>query len=339
VLYRLDRAFGGKDRRLQRENKKMKRTGPRNIDLLAAQTAPVMVVDGFLPLELAREMRRDIEAHFADPEGHNAEIHQVWNYWFVPDMYTYLRTAPEKVVDRDRIEAFHNALCDWSIAMLGMPKVTWPYLSLYVSGCRQGWHNDTRNGRFAFVYSLTRNERQTIGGETMVQRDVDPFRAYLTRAAAGHSFYDTIEPKFNRLIVFDDRLPHAVERIDGSMDPTEGRFVLHGHLSEGGTIIEGPLPVKSVAGPLMELLRQFKDEYSAEAALYNGPLVFRLTVDADGAVAGCEVIVDRVIHLDRGHVGWPALRAKMQARFKDLRFPPAAAGSVVVQPVLFVGSS
>ena len=104
------------------------------------------------------------------------------------------------------------------------------------------------------------------------------------------------------LIVFDDRLPHAVERIDGSMDPTEGRFVLHGHLSEGGTIIEGPLPVKSVAGPLMELLRQFKDEYSAEAALYNGPLVFRLTVDADGAVAGCEVIVDRVIDPDRGHV-------------------------------------
>jgi hypothetical protein len=87
------------------------------------------------------------------------------------------------------------------------------------------------------VYSLTRNERQTIGGETLVQHDVDPFRAHLTRAAAGRSFYDVIEPKFNRLVVFDDRLPHGVERVDGSMDPTEGRFVLHGHLSEGGTIM------------------------------------------------------------------------------------------------------
>ena len=46
----------------------------------------------------AREMRRDIDTHFSAPEQHRADTHQVWNYWFVPDSYTYLRTAPEKVI-------------------------------------------------------------------------------------------------------------------------------------------------------------------------------------------------------------------------------------------------
>ena len=80
----------------------MSRTGTSNSDSVVPPTAPLIVVDGFLPPELALEMRRDIETHFAKPEGHRPETHQVWNYWFVPDSYTYLRTAPEKVIERAR---------------------------------------------------------------------------------------------------------------------------------------------------------------------------------------------------------------------------------------------
>src|SRR6266567_4187744 len=161
--------------------------GSSNSDTVVPPTAPLIVVDAFLPASLALEMRRDIETHFAKPEEHRAETHQVWNYWFVPESYTYLRTAPEKVIERARIQAFHDALRDWSIGMLGMAKVTWPYLSLYVSGCRQNWHNDSVNGRFGFVYSLTRDERRTIGGETLVRHEIDPFRAHLASAGAGRS--------------------------------------------------------------------------------------------------------------------------------------------------------
>jgi hypothetical protein len=282
-------------------------------------------------------MRRDIEAHFANPAEHRPETHQVWNYWFVPDSYTYLRTAPEKVLERRRIEAFHNALRDWSVAMLGMANVTWPYLSLYVSGCRQNWHNDSTNGRFGFVYSLTRDQRRTIGGETLVRHEIDPFRAHLARAGAGREFYEPIEPRFNRLVVFDDRLPHSVERVDGSMDPVEGRIVLHGHLSEAGTIVEGALSEDMITGPLLELLRQISEELSAEAALYHGPLILRLRVAAGGAVAACEVMVDRVIHPDPGHVDWEPLRARLVGRFKGLRFPPAGGETVLIQPLVFGG--
>jgi len=50
-------------------------------------TAPLIVVDRFLPPELALELRRDIESHFAHPEEHRPETHQVWNYWFVAESY------------------------------------------------------------------------------------------------------------------------------------------------------------------------------------------------------------------------------------------------------------
>src|SRR5229473_1019985 len=315
----------------------MSRSGSSNRDVVAPPSAPLIVIDGFLPPDLALAMRRDIDAHFATPEQHRAETHQVWNYWFVPDSYTYLRTAPEKVIERARIDAFHNALRNWSIAMLGMAKVTWPYLSLYVSGCRQNWHNDSVNGRFGFVYSLTRDERRTIGGETLVRHEIDPFRAHLARAGAGRRFFQVIEPRFNRLVIFDDRLPHSVERVDGSMDPVEGRFVLHGHLSEGGTIIAGALSEDRIAGPLLDVLQQVRGEWSAEVALYNGPLILRLTIAAGGGVAASQVMVDRVLHPDPGHVEWESLRAKLVARFEGLKFPPAGGETVLIQPLLFGG--
>jgi hypothetical protein len=316
----------------------MSRAQSSNSDAVVAPTPSLIVVDGFLPPELALAMRQDIETHFGNPAEHPAETHQVWNYWFVPDSYTYLRTAPEKVIERGRIDAFHNALRGWSVAMLGMANVTWPYLSLYVSGCRQNWHNDSENGRFGFVYSLTRDERRTIGGDTLVRHEIDPFRAHLASAGAGRQFYRAIEPRFNRLIVFDDRLPHSVERVDGSMDPVEGRFVLHGHLSEAGTIVAGALSQDMITGPLLELLRQIREELSAEAALYNGPLILRLTIAAGGAVAACAVMVDRVIHPDPGHVEWEPLRAKLVERFEGLRFAPAGGETVLIQPLLFGGA-
>lgn len=315
----------------------MARPGLTSSDPVVAANAPLLVVDGFLSPDLALAMRRDIETHFASPAEHRPETGQVWNYRFVPGAYTSLRTASEKIIERGRVEQFHNALRDWSIAMLGMANVTWPILSLYVSGCRENWRNDSVNGRFGFVYSLTKDERRTIGGELLVRREVDPFRAHLATAAGGPNFYQAIEPRFNRLIVFDDRLPHSLERVDGSMDPLEGHVVLHGHLSELGTIISGTLSEEVITGPLLELLAQVTEEFSAEGALYNGPLILRVTIAAGGAVAACEVMVDRVIHPDPGHVEWEPLRAMLVERFMGLRFPATGGETVLIQPLLFGG--
>lgn len=89
-----------------------------------------LLVDDFLPQERAVAMRADIDAHFDRPAEHKPDTHQVWNYWFVPGSYTYLRTTPEKVIGRERVEQFVNDLRDWAARNLGLANVTWPYLSL-----------------------------------------------------------------------------------------------------------------------------------------------------------------------------------------------------------------
>jgi hypothetical protein len=182
---------------------------------------------------------------------------------------------------------------------------------------------------------LTRDPRRTLGGETLVRREADPFRANLTQPQAGRGFYETIEPRFNRLLIFDDRLPHAVERLEGAMDPVEGRLVLHGHVSEGGPIVEGALPAESVSGPINDVLRRFREEAAAAVGLYHGPLVLRLRIAQAGSVAGCDVLLDRVLHPDPGHADWDGVRDRLVERFRKTKFPTAGAETMLTQPIAF----
>ena len=75
------------------------KSAPEIAEPLPAIRERLLVIDDFLPAELAEAMRADIDAHFANPQQHKPETHQVWNYWFVRDLYTYLRTTPEKVIE------------------------------------------------------------------------------------------------------------------------------------------------------------------------------------------------------------------------------------------------
>ncbi|HEV2098608.1 MAG TPA: 2OG-Fe(II) oxygenase [Stellaceae bacterium] len=301
----------------------------------AALRAGILIADDFLPRELAAAMREDIDAHFAEPEAHRPDTHQVWNYRFIPGLHACMRTAPEKVIRRDRVENFMQALQSWSIAALGMGHVTWPCLSLHVNGCRQGLDNDAANGRFAFVYSLTRDQRRTSGGQTLVYREGDLLRNRLGETSAGRGLYDAVEPKFNRLVVFDERLPHAVERVEGSMDPVEGRFVLHGRLGETGTMVTGFLPGAIVEEALIGLFYDFAARNPARIALYRGLLALRFVIGAKGSVQSCDILFDRVMHEDPRHVDWETLRDDLVDGFKSLRFPPAAGETVVVKPLVF----
>ncbi len=296
--------------------------------------APVAVFDDFLPKDLAEAMRAEIDAHFAKPDAHRPASHEIWNYWFVPELYTYLRTSPEKIFSADHLRTFMLTLQAWSLETLGLASVTRPYLSLYVAGCKQGWHNDSANGRFAFVYSLTRDARRTTGGETLVMREGDGLRNNLTRPMGGRGFYEAVAPRFNRLVIFDDRVPHGVERVEGAMDPVEGRFVLHGHISEGGTAVKGALPLPIVEQTIAAALDAFTMEAAERLGPHHGPLTLRLTCSAEGEVTACDVLIDRVLQPDRND-DWEPLREQLLERLEALRFPRASDETVVILPVLF----
>jgi hypothetical protein len=296
---------------------------------------PFTLVDSFLPEADAAAMRACVEAHFGEPARHQPATHQLWNYWYVPGLYTYLRTSPERIMPRALIAAFHTRLARWAHDRLGLGHVTWPYLSLYVDGCGQGIHNDSTNGRFGFVYSLTRDDRHSRGGQTIVFKEGDPFRGRLTKADGGLGLYDLIEPVFNRLVIFDDRMPHGVQRIEGSMDPLDGRLVLHGHISEGDAVFAGPVPPEAVRAALAPALEAAIDAHAAEEDSHHGPLVVRIEIAADGRVAAVDILVDRVARRDGGDPG-PLVEALI-ANIAALRLPPAPSGSLVTLPILVGG--
>jgi len=297
--------------------------------------APYHVVDGFLPIELAREMRRAIDAHFAEPYKQAADPYLVWNYWYVPNLYTYLRTMPHKVMPGALVDRFQAALTAWAWNMLGMGRVTRPFLSLYVPGCSQAFHNDSANGRFGFVYSLTHNVRETQGGETLVMREVDLFRAHLTTSQAGHGgFYEAIAPAFNRLTIFDDRMPHAVQRIDGSMDPREGRFVLHGHISEAGPATRGALTPAEVGGIVEEAANRVLAA-RATAAEPHGPVVVRLSISASGEVERALLLLDRAALPDGSSAA--GLADSIVDAAAECRFPERDSPTEAIVPIMLGG--
>jgi Rps23 Pro-64 3,4-dihydroxylase Tpa1-like proline 4-hydroxylase len=297
--------------------------------------APHMEVDDFLPVRLAEEMREGIDAHFAEPHQHRPDVHQVWNYWYVPDLYTYLRTMPEKIIARDLVQRFHDALSAWARDNLGMGRVTWPYLSLYVDGCQQALHNDSVGGRFGFVYSLTWDDRKTIGGETIVLREGDLFRSNMTSSAAGWNLFEMIPPRFNRLVIFDDRMPHGVQRVEGAMDPLEGRFVLHGHISEAGPIVNGALGPEAVARAIDAELGDYAAGLAAGEGEYHGPLVLRLAVAPSGEVRSVRPLLDRLARRDGGPTEEAV--ARILAMVAAMRFPAADGATDVTAPLLIGG--
>jgi hypothetical protein len=290
-----------------------------------------VVVDDFLPTDQSAGMRADIDAHFSKPSEHLPATHQVWNYWHVPGSYTYLRTTPEKVIALAKVEAFVAALRDWAARNLGLAGVTWPYLSLYVPGCVQGLHNDSTNGRLGFVYSLTRNERQTLGGETLLMHERDLFRTSLDQAAAGTDLFDLVAPRFNRLTLFDDRIPHAVQRLDGSMDPLEGRFVLHGHISEAGAVTQGALAPEAIQAQVNALAEELQGLSAAQGV--HGPFVTCAEITAGGEVQRSRPILDRLASSADADID--AVRSAVAERIGALRFPAADAPTRANIPLIF----
>jgi hypothetical protein len=100
-------------------------------------------------------------------------------------------------------------------------------------------------------------------------------------------------------------------------------------------IITGALPAEAVAELLYALVREAMVQGAPLLALHHGVLVLKLSIGPAGAVAACEVIVDRVMHPDAGNADWPRWREELLAQVSTLRFPAAAGVTEVIQPLIF----
>ncbi|MCU0697242.1 MAG: 2OG-Fe(II) oxygenase [Myxococcaceae bacterium] len=294
-----------------------------------------LVVDAFAPE--ARGLRAHFEERFDDPRDTRGDRF-VWDLWHVPGQYTALRTPAYLYFPKALYDAFHQRLVWWGRRVLGCHDVSPPWMSCYVNGCEQRLHGDLPHGQWAFVFSLTEWKRRTFrGGETLLLRDdvLDFWRSFQsTRAQEEPELVEAIEPRFNRLTVFDPRLPHGVRRVDGSMDPREGRLVIHGWFVQPRPFVEGPLTTAELATGIDTLTLAMGPTLTAGLSL-AGLLSLGFEVDPGGRVGAVRLLSDttRVVGSEEPHR--KALIRLILRTVRGLRFPPKKRPSRVTLPLVF----
>jgi len=255
----------------------------------------VVTVDDFF--SGAAEMRRTFDERLGNRRDVVPERF-VWDFWHVPDQYTYIRTFADQFFPSDLFGAFLERLLAWGRETLGCAKVVPPWLSYYLDGCRQELHADIPHGQWAYVFSLTNwDDRGFAGGETMLlsEATLDFWHSYdPSRFSELGSFVDLIEPRFNRLTVFDPRIPHGVRPIEGTREPLDSRIAVHGWFHEPTITVGGGLeeadPRRALDATLALLLLTLRGVEEA-----SGLVTARIDVSADGEVANVRIVSSSLI--------------------------------------------
>lgn len=295
----------------------------------------LLVTDAFAPE--AKPLRAHFDARFADPRRATADRF-VWDLWHVPGQYTALRTPAWQFFPQKTYDAFHQRLVWWGRRTLGCHDVSPPWLSCYVNGCEQRLHGDLPHGPVAWVFSLTHWSRRTFtGGETLLLREevLDLWRGFVsTRAVEEPEVFEAVPAKFNRLVAFDPRIPHGVRRVDGSMDPREGRLVIHGWFVQPRPFIEGPLPEGALEGAIARVTDALSPFLAAGVAPV-GLLSLGFTVER-GAAKDVKVLADTTrVPVEQAQEKARLLRA-VRAALATHRFSKAGRSRVTL-PLVFEG--
>jgi hypothetical protein len=292
------------------------------------------VEDGFH--KGAGALREVFSSRFADPRrGHSDRF--VWDFWHVPDQYTLLRTPAQQYFPAEIFDPFLDDLADWGRRTLGCSALSPPWLSYYIDGCQQHLHSDVPHGPWAYVFSLSPRRLKFTGGETLILKPetLSYWQNFSdARNREQSSFVERVSPKFNRLTVFDPRLPHGVTPVKGTMDPREARLVVHGWFTDPRPCLEGALKASQIARALDEAVGRFGETLSAEG-IWHGILSLRIPVAANGSVGKVEVLADTLVPVDADPRSAPRIRKALMQEFMGLKFPKARGPSVVTLPLLF----
>jgi hypothetical protein len=279
----------------------------------------------------ADELRAAFDAKFDNPY----ESPPAWEYVFVEGLYTHLRGFSRHWFPDALFEAFLNRLKDWCRNTLGLVPTAEPRLHLMVDGCSLSLHSDFHNGAMGYVYSLTRwAQRSFRGGETLLLRDGLP--NYKRHQAHGAALHEVIPAHFNQLLVFDDRIVHATPRIEGNMDPRQGRIALVGHLRAGAAHVSGPISESDVRVALLACQHSLREQLSRHSDV-QGTISYRLRTLPDGAVESVTPLMDGLVTAATGYESSTAVTAVKECitdTLGRLRLPAATAPSTITLSIL-----
>ena len=233
-----------------------------------------------------------------------------------------------------------EALLQYGREALGCAGISPIWLSYYVSGCRQELHADVPHGPWAFVLSLTPEQRTFTGGETMILQPhvLDYFRSFdPSRVVEAPQLLELVAPEFNRLTVFDARFPHGVRVVEGVSAPTAARVVLHGWFTPPAPFFEGGLGEEEAREALEAALEPlYRELEQLPPAL--GVLTVRLRVKRrGGAPADVTPLSDTLVPVlpADGDDARAQLLEAVQRNLDAARFPAAAKDTRITLPFVF----
>jgi hypothetical protein len=297
----------------------------------------LITVDNFS--SSAKELRNHFESRF-QPSELPASDRFVWDWWHVPDQYTLLRTPAYHYFPEKMYMQIHKQLVMWGRKNLGCWDITPPWLSCYIDGCKQELHADVPHGPWAFVYSLSPQKPKYRGGETLLLKDqtLNYWQNFSqTQDRELSSFIDRVPARFNRLVVFDPRIPHGVTEVSGVKDPRDGRLVVHGWFSLPKTYIEGGLAIKSSFSKKTESLlnEAFGEiaEFTQTEKLCQGVISLKILVQPSGQISSVNFLTNSVILLNGESAD--RLNKFILSSYKRLSFPRTNSKSEIVVPLVF----
>jgi Rps23 Pro-64 3,4-dihydroxylase Tpa1-like proline 4-hydroxylase len=246
---------------------------------------------------------------------------------------------------------------------IGLTAITPPWISLYTSGDRQNFHTDAPQGPLAFVLSLSSNSKDFTGGETMILQPhiLDMWRSFDTsKGLEMGSIVRYIPPTpLGKCIVFDPRVPHGVNVVEGTMDPRKGRVAIHGWFNQPEVCWFGPWGESEDDTVVVERMNVMLDEAlqplvgtlgSGEIGRVLGYLACRVEVDKSGYVDEVRGVCD-TLQADyddfRGVIGYDEsdrpvmedavsdVKLTIYETLKNLFFEEGESGRSVVVPFAF----
>jgi hypothetical protein len=254
-----------------------------------------LVIPDFLPE--AEEMRTEFDDRLRDLRSTGPDRF-VWDYWHMPDQYTYVRTYGDRYFRDELTTALLDRVSEWGMETLGCGSIRPPWLSYYVEGCVQELHADVPHGPWAYVFSLTRwEERGFSGGETILLRpeSLDFWRNFDSgRDLEADDMVERIPTTFNQLTVFDARIPHGVRMVRGTHDPLDSRIVLHGWFESPELTTSEELQDKKSLAALNLALNGVGGRLEALDSL-AGLVTVRLEFGRDGTVDAARVLSNTLV--------------------------------------------
>ncbi len=295
----------------------------------------LLTIDSFF--SEAKALRAHFEERFRDPREARSDRF-VWDYWHVPNQYTALRTPAYHFFPKKVYDTFHNELVWWGRRNLGCHDISPPWMSCYLDGFGQELHGDLPHGPWAFVYSLTPwTKRKFTGGETvLLKQDILEYWQGF-QSARGLERGDIIEEvpaKFNRLTVFDPRIPHGVKTVKGVNDLLEGRLVIHGWFVQPRPFIEGPLTSKDLQRVIDDLSGELGQALNDGIDL-QGMLSLKLSVEASGKISKVETLTNSLKSADGDRALESALVKHIATWLRHASFRKQKAPSKVTLPLVF----